>query len=304
MGLEMKVRRLTDRDQEPLDAFLSDHAKTSMFLRSNSRVSGLDYADREYHGEYFAAFDRQGRICGVLAHFWNRIVIMQSPDRAILADLIAAFQGAVRRPVAGVIGPDEQADGVIRALGLRGADFAVNRTERLYALELDRLSLPPHRGEDRMRMVTAGEVDRRVLTGWIRGHEVEALGSADDPALDAVVAARVDRSVQDGDCWALIADDRPVSLCGFNARLADMVQIGPVWTPPECRGRGYARMLVALTLQQAGREGVQTAILFTDSPAAANAYRAIGFAEVGTYRLALLATPAEVALNRFQARTP
>ncbi|HAI29666.1 MAG TPA: N-acetyltransferase, partial [Thalassospira sp.] len=61
-----------------------------------------------------------------------------------------------------------------------------------------------------------------------------------------------------------------------------------VWTPPEERSNGYARILVAKTLLAVRARGVKRAILSTDSEAAAKAYEALGFKKVGRYRLALL----------------
>lgn len=89
----------------------------------------------------------------------------------------------------------------------------------------------------------------------------------------------------------LLLDGTPVSLSAFNARLTDMVQVGPVWTLPEHRNKGFSRLLLWYTLTQEKRNGTKKAILFTDNPAAIKAYQAIGFANIGDYRLALLEKP-------------
>ncbi len=91
--------------------------------------------------------------------------------------------------------------------------------------------------------------------------------------------------------WALVVDGIPVALSGFNASIPQAVQVGPVWTPPPYRNKGYARLLLALTLQQAKQRGVEKAILFTHTPAAIRAYIALGFENIGSYRLAILKTP-------------
>lgn len=54
--------------------------------------------------------------------------------------------------------------------------------------------------------------------------------------------------------------NRPVCLSAFNARLSDMVQIGPVWTPPKYRNRGFARLLLTYTLQHEKLKGTKQAI--------------------------------------------
>jgi len=52
--------------------------------------------------------------------------------------------------------------------------------------------------------------------------------------------------------------------------------------------------LVAKTLLAARSRGVVDAILSTDSEAAAKAYEALGFKNIGRYRLALLKSPVKL----------
>lgn len=58
-----------------------------------------------------------------------------------------------------------------------------------------------------------------------------------------------------------------------------------MWTPPDLRGKSYARAVVAGTLALAAKGGVATAVLETGrhNLAAQTAYRAIGFTVVGEY---------------------
>ena len=75
----------------------------------------------------------------------------------------------------------------------------------------------------------------------------------------------------------------------FNATLPDCVQVGGVFTPPELRGRGHGRAVVAASLEIARSEGVTRSILFTDeaNAPARRAYEAIGFREIGRYGIVL-----------------
>lgn len=284
----MSIRKLQNGDVEKLEQFLSGHAETSMFLRNNAQRCGLEYQDKSYHGDYFGAFDEVGNVIGVLAHYWNGNIMMQVVDEAALSGLIVAFREVVTRPVAGILGADDQVEIVINELALSGETYAINRKEGLYALDLDGLSLPENFDFSCVEMVEANEIDSDVLTKWLRAYDIEALGSDDDEALDKHIESRVDGIITGTDCWVLLTSGEPVSLSGFNARLSDIVQIGPVWTPPDHRTKGYARALVALTLQKAKEQGIEKAILFTDNPAAIKAYEVIGFKEIGSYRLALL----------------
>jgi GNAT superfamily N-acetyltransferase len=287
----MKIRTLQNTDQKKLERFLSSHAETSMFLLSNMRNAGLEYQDKDYHGEYFGAFDEAKNITGVLAHYWNGNIMMQATNQRILNDLVIAFRKAVLRPIAGILGPDDQVEIVIQKLRLGDKLYSMNRTEGLYTLNLSALSLPINFDFNCTEVVEAREIDQATLIRWIKAYDIEALGSDDDEALDKHVKNRVDRIINNKNHWILLVNGEPVSLSGFNARLTDILQIGPVWTDPKHRSKGYARTLVALTLRKAKEQGIKKAILFTDNQAAIKAYEAIGFRKIGTYHLALLKKP-------------
>nr|WP_275116172.1 GNAT family N-acetyltransferase [Aliiroseovarius subalbicans] len=109
--------------------------------------------------------------------------------------------------------------------------------------------------------------------------------------LDEEAKGRTDRAIATGDVRLLEVQGTPVAMTAINARLPDMVQIGGVFTPPDLRGRGHARQVVAAHLVEARAEGVKTAILFASGPAACRAYEAIGFERIGCYSLAILKNP-------------
>src|SRR6266516_1333579 len=88
---------------------------------------------------------------------------------------------------------------------------------------------------------------------------VEALGATDGPDLRQASADDVRLQHERGTDWLLLAGATPVSYSVFNAMLADIVQIGGVWTPPERRGRGYARSVVAGSLLAARKQGIARA---------------------------------------------
>jgi predicted GNAT family acetyltransferase len=290
----MSIRQLVPGDEDLLELFLSSHAETSMFLRSNLRVSGLLFEEKAYHGDYFGSFNAAGEIDGVIAHYWNGNVMVQAPTDSILSDLVELFHDTATRPIVGVQGATDQSVAVTSGLGLADAGYATNQEEGLYALELDDLRQPDDTGWLNYVMVSASEVDGTTLTRWLKAYQIEALGYDDTEELDKIVKSRVERTMDSSDNRILLVDDQPVCLCGINARLPDVVQIGPVWTPPEHRNRGYARTLVAWSLRQEQSQGVNNSILFTDNPAAAKAYEAIGFRLIGSYRMALLRTPVKL----------
>ena len=303
------IRALHNDDFEAYERFLKPFTATSMFLRSNALKAGLDYQGQDYQGEYLGSFDASGDtgdINGVLVHYWNSNIMMQAASIEVLQNLIEVFKDNVSRPVGGILGQDSQVQAVIDGLGLSDAQYATDYNEELYELDLENLIIPDHIEEHRYSIISAGvsvgvstgqQVGKQILKQWIKDYELETRTVGDADNHDAHVEERVERTIKDGDCWVLFVDGQPVSLSGFNARLPDVVQIGPVWTPIESRNKGYARLLVALTLEKARNEGIQKSVLFTDTPAGAKAYKAIGFREVGSYRLALLKNRAVLTQN-------
>jgi GNAT superfamily N-acetyltransferase len=268
-------------------------------MRSNLAKSGIHpFNGQVYQGEYWACFDEGSiNIIGVLAHYWNHNIIVQTNhDESIVDCLVEFVRKGLTRPVAGILGPEEQAARVIRALGLldRG-EFKVNDCQHLYELDLGKLTYPNDRIERRLcRITNVDENDRALLTNWLRAYNIEAVHSQDDDKLTGDVERLVKGMIDDGNAWILTVEDIPVCLVGFNATLLDIVQIGPVWTPPEFRCKGYARTLLALELEQARDKGVERAILFTGNPAGAKAYESIGFTLCGQYRIALLKDPVRI----------
>ena len=284
-----ELRLLRPGDESALDTFLAGHADTSMFLRSNSRSAGLTDQGKPMQATYVAAIV-DGRIAGVAAHCWNGMVLVQAPDKGHAA---AVTREAVRRSgrfVTGFSGPWDQVVAAREALGLEGAPAGKNSRDELYVLDLARLVVPPALsvGDVRCRHPERGELE--LLVQWRTQFALEALGAPDSPELREASRDDVRLQHERGTDWLLVAGETPVSYAVFNAILPEIVQIGGVWTPPEFRGRGYARAVVAGSLVVARKHGVQRAVLFADpaNDAARRAYIYLGFRIVGDYGLVLL----------------
>jgi RimJ/RimL family protein N-acetyltransferase len=283
------LRLLRPGDEVALDRFLAGYAYTSMFLRANARAAGLEDRGEPMQGTYVAALEAD-RIAGVAAHCWNGMVLVQAPH----GHAAAVAREAVRRSgrvVTGFSGPWDQVVAARRALGLAAASVAKDSRDELYVLDLARLVVPPAlaAGEVRCRHPQAAELD--LLVEWRVAFATEALGATPGPELYRASRADVLLQHQRGSDWVLLADSAPVAYSAFNAMLPEIVQIGGVWTPPELRGREYARSVVAGSLVAARQHGVSRAVLFADpaNAAARAAYLALGFRIVGDYGLVLFA---------------
>ena len=281
------IKILAPGDQNALEAFLLPRLDSSIFLLNNSRASGLVDTGQRYTGAYAAAVEN-GSITGVVAHFWNGNLLCQAP----LELLEPLWQSAVKasgRAVGGVVGPAQQVAAIRAGLGMPTDRVQMDESEGLFSLALRELVTPePLRaGAVHGRRMESRDLD--LLAQWRTAYNVEALGAADTPKLRQRCRADMERSLREGTTWVLEANGRPVASTSFNARIAEAVQVGGVWTPPAFRRRGYARAAVAASLLDARADGVEKAVLFTgqDHIAAQKAYRALGFQLIGDYRLLL-----------------
>jgi predicted GNAT family acetyltransferase len=89
-------------------------------------------------------------------------------------------------------------------------------------------------------------------------------------------------------------DDRPVSLAGYGGPTRHGIRIGPVYTPPAERRRGYASACVAALSQQLLDRGRRFCFLFTDlaNPTSNHIYQQIGYrpvSDVDEYRFGVAA---------------
>lgn len=289
----MFIRKLQRGDEEALTRFLLPKLETSMFILGNVEKGGLDYHARTYQGEYLAAFSDATSIEAVAVHYWSDIIMAQANSTASLQKLLREFRSLISRPVLGIVGDANYSLQVVEALGLSKHRFALYDAEDIYTMSLNALSFIPPDASQPFRIRPASEIDSEVMAEWYKAYDIEALNMDDDQHLEE----RVRRSVEERaerEHWVLLENAVPVSLSGFNARAMDALQVGPVWTPPPLRNKGYARMLVAWTLYLARQQGMKKALLFTNNPAAARAYQSIGFRKGGQFRLAILKQPAHV----------
>jgi GNAT superfamily N-acetyltransferase len=209
--------------------------------------------------------------------------IRTAPWRLLLA--VMDHPGAVHRLVddlsgeelPGVVGPVEVADAFAEAWAREsGASTRLNRSTRAFRLE--RVVAPRAAGGS---IVRAGEEHRAVLREWWEAFYLEAIGSGGpgsdyDAAVERVIRG-VGRTV-----YLWFDDGRPVSLAGVGGLTPHGIRVGPVYTPPELRGRGYASNLVAEVSQRQLDAGRTFVFLFTDlaNPTANRIYQDIGYEPV------------------------
>lgn len=147
--------------------------------------------------------------------------------------------------------------------------------ERIYRLE----TVVPVTGVPG-RARRASEADRAVLARWVEAFTAEALGDRERADGDAWVTGALASPVRGIYVWEDAG--RPVTMVGYGGPTPHGMRIGPVYTPPELRRRGYASAGTAAASQALLDAGRRFVFLFTDlaNPTSNHIYQQIGYRPV------------------------
>jgi GNAT superfamily N-acetyltransferase len=200
------------------------------------------------------------------------VALTAMPELAAAA-LARALAGA-GRPVAGVGGPPRPARAFAAEWRRQTSQPAhVSRRERLYRLGV--LVPPDPAPPGRARVAAAA--DTTPLLAWLAAFQSEA-----DPAGGPVPRRMVDERISYGGFTLWETGGGRVSLAGRTRAVAGQARIGPVYTPPEHRGRGYGGAVTTAVSQQALAAGVADVLLYTDlaNPTSNALYQRLGYQPV------------------------
>jgi RimJ/RimL family protein N-acetyltransferase len=158
------------------------------------------------------------------------------------------------------------------AVGVGTVD-AIGRT--LY--RLDDLALP--KGVPGVGRLAAA-ADAELIVEWLDGFFAEAFGATSDRDARRRYLGEIIGDGGDIVLWSV--GGAPVSMARVHAPAAGMSRIGPVYTPPAERGRGFGAAATAAAVQRAHRRGARDVVLFADvaNPGANRIYRRLGFVPV------------------------
>lgn len=202
----------------------------------------------------------------------HNLVLSHVDDLATMDALAAALAGWV---LPGVLGPAAASFRFAELwTGRAGRSFEKRMAERIFRLSTVR---PPRPAPGWMRV--GASPDRVLIATWLRAFADEALEETLDDAVEFAERwiARRGRTLylwQDG--------EKTVSLCGVSGATPTGIRVGPVYTPPEHRGLGYASNLVAQASQAQLDTGRRFVFLFSDlaNPTSNRIYQAVGYEPV------------------------
>lgn len=154
---------------------------------------------------------------------------------------------------------------------LTGATAAPRMELRVFEL---RQVYPPTGVPGYMR--PAADADLDLVLAWYTDFQIDAHVNDPPPRAEVILQRIQEQSI------FLWDDGGPVSLAAAGRRTQQGVSIGPVFTPPAQRGRGYASACVAALSQRLLDEGWAFCTLFTDlgNPTSNKIYQQVGYRPV------------------------
>ncbi|SNT14762.1 Predicted acetyltransferase, GNAT family [Streptosporangium subroseum] len=207
-------------------------------------------------------------VCQTAPHFLLLADIPLGTVQGLASQLIEA-----ERAIPGISGPLPLAEAFAAAWWRPEAERC---PERLY--RLDSLLAPPALSDGASR--TATEDDLELLVKWSEEFQAEA-GSVAPADLTPLVVSRIGR--RELVLWEV--DGRPVAFAGVSLPIGGMSRVGPVYTPPEHRRKGYGAAVSHAVTAKALAEEAGEVLLFADldNPTSNSIYQAIGYRPVADY---------------------
>src|SRR5580765_2422032 len=259
-----------------LPLLLLDEARHNLHL---GLAHTLVHHPAVYHSKRVWSVEDAGRVVGAALQTPPHNLVLAQPVAEEANDLLADAVGAAGIHLPGVIGGLPEADTFASAWCADTGDSARRvMGQGIYALTEVR-DVPAAAGTPR----TATPHDLELIETWIHAFEDEVVPEAlrGDPAQRHRRLESVLGSDEEG-IWLWEVGGQVVSLSGFGGPTPNGIRIGPVYTPPEHRGRGYATTLVADLTRHQLAGGRRFCFLHTDlaNPTSNAIYVRIGYRRV------------------------
>jgi uncharacterized protein len=214
--------------------------------------------------------------------------LITPPHNLILADAAAApalplLAAAVREsglPIPGAVGNRPTVDRFNEAWApLAGVRPHLRMGQGVFSLERAQ-SVPQAPGGAR----PAEPGDRALVIEWLEAFTSEALPAEtfDREQTERGVSRRLAAGDGDAGIWLWEDAGHAVALAAYGGPTPEGIRLGPVYTPPEHRRRGYATCLVAAVSSWLLERGRRRCYLYTDlaNPTSNGIYRRIGYEQV------------------------
>lgn len=238
------------------------------------------------HPPYLALVEEEGKVCAVTMRTppFNLILSEMAdakPVQAIVEDVYSVYGDEL----VGVAGPKAWSNAfAARWSSLTGKPHHLKMAQRIYRLERVR---PVSGVSGELRRAT--EADRDLLLRWEMAFVQDAFGEVNREQAERRVelALTSDSATRGRFLWW--DGGRAVCIVGYTGPTPNGIRVGPVYTPPELRGRGYGSACTAAVSQWLLDQGRKFVFLYTDlsNPTSNQIYQNIGYepvSDVDEYR--------------------
>lgn len=271
----MRVRDVGD----PVEFRAVTHALLMRDEARNNLALGLTdtlvHRPRVYPGYRLWTVERDRKVVAAALRTPPFNLVLPAPADAGAYPALAHALAARGEDLPGVVGAEPEAGTFVAAWAAEtGAVGRVVMAERIYRLSrVHPQAAPP----GRMRGATAD--DRDLLIRWMDDFTREALPEGAPMEPERFVDLRLEGGTAGLVLWE---DGEEVAVAGYGGPTPTGIRIGPVYTPPDRRRRGYAAALVAALSQRMLDEGRRFCFLYTDlaNPTSNAIYRRIGYEPV------------------------
>jgi uncharacterized protein len=262
------------------EAFLVEReAENNLLLGiSHDIAQGKLYADIE---PYLATVTDGGRIvAAALRTPPHNLHISCAAQEAL--ELIATDAVSLYPDLPGVQGPKDTAKIFAEMwTEFTGSPARLGFAQRIY--QLDEVTPTPS-VQGKLRAISRDDIDLAVK--WWLGFEAEAYGLHNLELAERSIRARLESETRGLFLWQ---DQVPVAMAGYSGSTPNGMRVGPVYTPPGFRRRGYGTAATAALSQLLLDRGRRYCFLFTDlsNPTSNSIYQRIGYqpiVDVDEYR--------------------
>jgi predicted GNAT family acetyltransferase len=202
-------------------------------------------------------------------------LLREDAPQAAALDVIAADLAPLQQDLPGVLGPAPLSLAFAETWQRRtGRAFQPGKRDRIYELTAVR-GVSGVLGH--LRAATAADHD--LLVTWVDAFFIEAAPEPGPFDAEIWVEHLFASPLRGAYLWE---DGGPVSLACSGGPTPNGIRIGPVYTPPERRGHGYASAATAALSQLLLERGRRFCFLFTDlaNPTSNHIYQTIGYQPV------------------------
>lgn len=277
----MEVREFADPREfravaDPL--ILANEAADSLLIG----ISGILVSRPEVYPEFrlwCAIEDGEPHLAAVMTPPRNVILSASRSDEGIaaMADALASIDPSPP----GLTGTEPTASRSVERMGITAVKEMGQGIHELKRV----IPTPQVPGQVRR----AGLRDSDLLVDWMRLFALEALPRGEEQFLRQVVDQRMTADTSVSGFWLWECAGTVVSASGYGRPTPTGITVGPVFTPVEHRGKGYATSLVAELSGWLLDSGRRSCFLYTDlaNPTSNAIYRRIGYrlvAESSQYR--------------------